>query len=140
MQESAVIREAVLDWFAAAGRGDASAVDRYVSTDARARLVGSDPAEWLQGGAGIAAALRAAMEGAAGAVTFTPADVEAYEEGSVGWAAASLTVSLPDGRSISQRWTAVFHREEEAWKFVQTHVSIGVPDDQVGWTYGTSSP
>jgi len=29
---------------------------------------------------------------------FSPADVEAYEEGSVGWATARLTITMPDGR------------------------------------------
>ncbi len=135
MQDSPAIRQIVQDWFAAASKGDPSVVDRHVSLDPRTRLVGSDPAEWLRGGADIAAFLRAEAEGSGAAATFTPGDVEAYEEGSVGWAAARVTIKLPDGASVSPRWTAVFHREDEVWKFVQTHASIGIANDQVGWTY-----
>jgi len=136
VEESAAIQQIVLDWFAAASNGDASMVERHVSADPRARLVGSDPAEWLQGGADIAAFLRGEAEGSGGAARFSPADIEAYEEGSVGWAATKLTISLPDGRSVSPRWTAVFHRENGVWKFVQTHASIPIPNDDIGWTYG----
>jgi len=42
---------------------------------------------------------------------------------------------MPDGRWISPRRNAVFRREDDAWRFVQTHASIAVPNDQVGWTY-----
>lgn len=106
-----------------------------MSPHSRTRLIGSDPTEWLQGGAAVAAFLRGEAQGSGGAATFTPADVEAYEEGSVGWAAAKITIRLPDGRSVSPRWTAVFHREDDIWKFVQTHASIGITNEDVGWTY-----
>ncbi|MGE0226887.1 MAG: nuclear transport factor 2 family protein [Dehalococcoidia bacterium] len=135
MEESSAVRQIVVDWFAAASSGDSSIIGRYVSADPRARLVGSDPAEWLQGGADIAAFLRTEVEGSGGAAEFTPADIEAYEEGTVAWAATRLTITLPDGASVSPRWTAVFHREDDGWKFVQTHASIGVGNDQAGWVY-----
>jgi hypothetical protein len=75
------------------------------------------------------------VEGAAGNVRFTPHDTQAFSEGTVGWATTHLTITLPDGRHISPRWSAVFHKEDGVWKFVQTHASIGVPNDEVGWHY-----
>jgi hypothetical protein len=36
------------------------------------------------------------------------------------------------GRSAS--WTAVFVRQD-GWKLVQTHASIAVRNDEVGWSY-----
>jgi len=122
-------------WFHAATTGDASVVDRHVSSDPGTRLIGSDPNEWLSGGEAIRAFLRGEVEGAAGAVAFSPADIEAYEEGSIGWATALLTLTMPDGRWVSPRWSAVLRRDDNVWRFVQTHASIGVPNDQVGWTY-----
>jgi len=74
------------------------------------------------------------VEGAAGEVTFTPSEIEGYRHGDVGWAATRLTISLSDGKRIQPRWTAVFVNQD-GWKFVQTHASIAVPNDQVGWTY-----
>lgn len=89
----------------------------------------------MKGGAGVAEFLIGEVKGAGGQATFEPADVEAFSEGSVAWATALLTITMADGRHISPRWTAVFHQEDGLWKFVQTHASIAVPNDQVGWIY-----
>jgi ketosteroid isomerase-like protein len=135
MRRSSELEQLVNDWFVAASSGDATIVQRHVSPDAQVRLVGSDPAEWLQGGQDVAEFLAGEVEGAAGNVRFAPSETEAFEEGTVGWAATKLTITLPDGKRVSPRWTSVFHREGDVWKFVQTHASIGVPNDQVGWEY-----
>lgn len=134
MERSSEIEELVADWFAAASRGDGSVVDRYVPADPAVLVVGSDPNEWIKGGELVAEFLRGEVTGAGGDVTFTPSETEGYSEGDVGWAATRLTISLPDGKRIHPRWTAVFVRQD-GWKFVQTHASIAVPNDEVGWTY-----
>jgi ketosteroid isomerase-like protein len=135
MERSRELEQLVSDWFAAASRGDASLLDRHVSGDPRARLVGSDPDEWLQGGDAIAQFLRGELEGAAGAVTFSASETEAYADGSVGWAATKLQITRPDGMHVSPRWTAVFVRDGETWQFVQVHASIAVPNAEAGWIY-----
>ena len=134
MERSPEIEQLVRDWFAAASRGDPSVVDQNVSTDPAVRVVGSDPGEWIRGGDKVAEFLRGEVEGAAGEVAFTPSEIEGYRQGDVGWAAAKLTISLSDGKRVQPRWTAVFVNDG-SWKFVQTHASIAVPNDQVGWTY-----
>jgi len=128
------LEELVRAWFAAASSGDASLVDLHVSTRPEARLIGSDPTEWLAGPA-IAEFLRGEAERSAGNATFTPSETEAYREGAVGWASTRLTITLPDGGSVSPRWSAVFLREDDTWRFVQTHASIAVPNDEIGWQY-----
>ena len=133
MERSSEIEELVADWFAAASRGDASVVDRYVTADPSVRVVGSDPNEWIQGGELVAEFLRGEVAGAGGDV-YTPSETEGYREGDVGWAATNLTITLPDGKRIQPRWTAVFVHQD-GWKFVQTHASIAVPNDEAGWTY-----
>ena len=136
MQRSPELEALVAEWFGGASKGDASIVDRFVSKHDGTRLIGSDPKEWLQG-APIADFLRGEAEGSGGAVTFAPSETEAYEEGTVGWAATRLTISLADGRRVSPRWSAVFHREDDGqWRFVQTHASIAVANDAIGWEYG----
>ena len=142
MERAPELEDLVRDWFAAASRGDASLIDRHVSALPDARLIGSDPTEWLAGPA-IARFLRGEAEGGGGNATFTPSETEAYSEGSVGWAATRLTITLPDGGSVSPRWSAVFHREGNdvfhregnEWRFVQTHASIPVPNEEIGWRY-----
>jgi ketosteroid isomerase-like protein len=135
VERSPAIEDLVKTWFHAATTGDASVVDLRVSSEPGVRLIGSDPDEWLSGGEEIRTFLRGEVEGAAGAVMFSPADIEAYEEGSVGWATARLTITMPDGRWVSPRWSAVWRREDDVWRFVQTHASVAVSNDQVGWTY-----
>jgi ketosteroid isomerase-like protein len=108
-------------------------VAAHVSRSDAARLIGSAPEEVFKGGAAISEFLRAEVEGAGGRVTFTPDDTEAFSEGTVGWATTHLTITLPDERQVSPRWSAVFHLEDGEWKFVQTHASIAVPNDEIGW-------
>jgi hypothetical protein len=135
MERSPELEALVRTWFEAASKGDPSVIDRHVSGQDGTRLIGSDPNEWLSGPA-VAEFLRGEVEGSGGAVTFTPSDTEAYQEGTVGWAATRLTITLPDGGHVSPRWSAVFHREGDDWRFVQTHASIAVPNDEIGWQYG----
>lgn len=132
MEPSPELRELVLAWFDAASRGDESVIDRHVSLDPAVRLIGSDPGEWFAGPA-VADFLRGEVRGSGGAVRFTAHDPEAFSEGTVGWATTRLTITLPDGRSVSPRWSSVFHREDGVWKFVQTHASIAISNAEVGW-------
>ncbi|MGE3285523.1 MAG: nuclear transport factor 2 family protein [Pseudonocardia sp.] len=135
MERSPDLEEFVRDWFAHATRGDAALVRSRVSASEHTRLIGSDPDEVFRGGAAVATFLCGEVDGAGGAVTFTPDDVEAFAEGSVGWATTHVTIRLPDGGQVSPRWSAVFHREDGTWMFVQTHASIAVANDAVGWVY-----
>lgn len=132
MERSPELEGLVRAWFDAASKGDASLVDRHVSHQGSTRLIGSDPDEWVAG-PNVADFLRGEVEGSGGNVTFSPSETEAFSEGSVGWAATRLTITLPDGKSVSPRWSAVFHREDGEWRFVQTHASIAVPNEEVGW-------
>ena len=135
MERSNELEVLVEAWFAAASRGDASLVLGHVSDSDGTRLIGSDPSEVLKGGVAVRQFLVGEIEGGGGQATFRPADTEAFSAGSVGWATTHLTITLPDGRSVSPRWSAVFQHEDGVWKFVQTHASIGVPNDEIGWVY-----
>jgi hypothetical protein len=57
-------------------------------------------------------------------------DVTAYREGSVGWAAGRGYFEV-DGRRVPVRLTMVVHEEDGEWKAVQSHASIGVPNDRM---------
>ena len=135
MERSPELEGLVSRWFAAATGGDASVVDELVSADPGTCLIGSDPGEWFRGGEAVAGFLRGEVTNAGGQVQFSTEGTEAFVEGTVGWASTNLTITLPDGGHVSPRWTSVFHREADQWRFVQTHASIGVSNDEVGWTY-----
>jgi hypothetical protein len=90
--------------------------------------VGTDPDDWLDG----YSAYRFAREEAArlgGDVTIEFDDVSGFEEGTVGWGVARPTVTLPDGRRVTSRCSAVFHLNGGEWKIVQLHSSFGHPRD-----------
>jgi ketosteroid isomerase-like protein len=135
MHRSPELEQLVAGWFQAASRGDASLVDGHVSPDDGVRLIGSDPGELFHGGRAVAEFLRGEVDGAGGAATFVPDGTEAFSEGTVGWATTTVTITLPDGRHVSPRWSAVFRLEDGVWRFVQTHASIGVPNEEIGWVY-----
>ena len=135
MHRSLEIEQLVRAWFDAASRGDAALVDAHVSLADATRLIGSDPSEIYAGGLAVVEFLKGEVESAGGHATFAPADIEAFSEGTVGWATTRLKITMPDGKYVAPRWSAVFHREDGAWKFVQTHASIGVANDDVGWVY-----
>ena len=135
MERSPELEQLVVAWFAGASRGDASLVDAHVSHDDGTRLIGSDPGEVFSGGSAIAQFLRGEVESAGGNAAFSPSNVEAFQEGTVGWATANVTITMAHGKHMSPRWSAVFHLEDGVWRFVQTHASIGVANEDIGWEY-----
>jgi ketosteroid isomerase-like protein len=135
MERSSEIEGLVRSWFAAASRGDPSLVLAHVSPGDGTRLIGSAPEELFNGGAAVSAFLLGEVSSAGGNATFRPSNVEGFCDGSVGWATAHIRITLPDGKHVSPRWSAVFLRDGDTWQFVQIHASIGIDNDKVGWVY-----
>ena len=135
MERSPEVEQLVAAWFEGASRGDASLVDAHVSQGDGTRLIGSDPGEVFNGGRAVAEFLRGEIQSAGGSAAFSPADIEAFQEGTVGWATTNVTITMPDGKHVSPRWSAVFHLEDGVWRFVQTYASIGVANEDIGWEY-----
>ncbi len=66
-----------------------------------------------------------------GGFVLTDANPQAYSEGTVGWVADYPKLRLPDGTEIPFRITTVYPKENGAWKMVQWHGSIGVPNEEM---------
>jgi ketosteroid isomerase-like protein len=128
MQFSNELRDIIAGWFKAAESGDAAWRDHHVSRHPDLRIVGTDPEEWLKG-APAYAFLKNEAETVGGRVKVSIREIEAYEEGSVGWGVALPEITLLDGRMVTPRWSAVFHREHGGWKMVQLHASIAVGNE-----------
>jgi hypothetical protein len=92
-------------------------------------VIGTDPEEWWVGYDIIKKVFASQLKELEG-ISFTISDSRAYTEGSVGWIAARTEFKLPDGTVIPARLTAVCHMETGKWKFVQSHMSFGVPNEQ----------
>ena len=59
----------------------------------------------------------------------TAGDLEAFVDGDVGWVADRPMLDVGDGNPVAIRFTAVFLREDGDWKLVQSHGSIGLPNE-----------
>lgn len=110
-------------WLIAARDGDAGAGLGKFAEQPGVLLIGSDDAEWwhLQD-----RAVWEAQFEESGGFPFQWDEIEAWEEGSVGWAAARLAIG-----ETKMRGTFVLHLERGEWKFVQLHLSAGIPNEQV---------
>ena len=64
-------------------------------------------------------------------VKIVPGNINAYSEGSVGWAVDEPRFVFTSGSEVSIRMTLVFHLEDENWTMLQAHCSLGVPNSEL---------
>ncbi len=88
-------------------------------------IIGNDPNEWWHGDEARAIWARQLEE--LGSFPVTSYEVEAWEEGSVGWASVKETITSPGG-SFDGRATYVLHLERGEWKVVHVHWSVAKPN------------
>ena len=93
--------------------------------------IGTDPNEWWSDSATMERVYAAQLnEMRESGITLQPGDPQCYREGSVGWCADYATIVLPDRTQQPIRLTTVYHQEGGDWKMVQSHSSLGVPNDE----------
>jgi ketosteroid isomerase-like protein len=129
MQESTEIRDIISAWFGAVAAGEPSWVDRHLSE--QVLVVGTDPNEWLSFEQASTLLKSEAQEFGAMQVKVSIGRAEGFHEGTVGWGIVHPTITFPNGKSFSPRWSAVFHQEDGQWKAVQIHASLGVPNEEL---------
>ena len=130
MNASPELRNVIAGWFESVSTGDTTWTNRHISPSAGVRLVGTDPNEMLAGEK-VAEFLQEEVSAMAGLVKVSLGEVEAYAEGTVGWGLAQPTLTLPNGKEVSPRWSAVFHQEDGQWKLVQLHASVGITNEEL---------
>jgi ketosteroid isomerase-like protein len=129
VERSDELRELVLRLYDAIDSGDRAFLDRYSSRDPGARMIGTDPREWWSGPRAHEVFMEQ-LDALGGRMPLKPGDPEAYVEGSVGWVADQPVLLLPDGGELPFRQTFVLHREDGEWKFVQSHASVAVANEE----------
>ena len=129
MERSEELRDLIRATFEAYSRGNASYIDRYTSSQEGVRLIGSDPNEWFEGEQAAEVLKQELQEG--GVRISSMGEIDAFVEGTVGWASSRLVWASEDGREISTRWTGVFHQEDGEWRMVQGHTSVGVANEEL---------
>jgi class 3 adenylate cyclase len=121
VEPSEEIRRVVARWTRAIAEGDAECLER-LSEHAGTLIVGTDSAEWWRG-AETRAVWGRQLEELRGVFSVRADEIEAWEEGSVGWAALKETISV-DGETREARATYVLRLEHGEWKVVQAHWSL----------------
>ena len=121
MEPSEEIRRVVERWTKAISEGDADTALGRLSEHPGARLIGTDPDEWWHGEEMRAIWARQIEE--LGTFPITVDEIEAWEEGTVGWASVKETITWA-GKTFDSRATYVLHLERGEWKVVQVHWSF----------------
>jgi hypothetical protein len=129
-ERSPEIEQVLRDTVDAMARSDLDEIGRRTSRDPCVVGIGSDPTEWSEGYDDLMRLMRDSTPDAGLGGTVGLDDVKAFREGSVGWAAGHGYFEI-DGKRVPVRITAVLHQEDGDWKAVQTHASIGVPNDRM---------
>ena len=122
MERSEEIRRVVERWTKTIGEGDADSVLGRLSEHPGTVIVGTDPDEWWVGHETHAIWGRQIEELGS---SFQVAEdvIDAWEEGTVGWASVKETITVA-GTSFASRATYVLHLERGEWKVVQVHWSL----------------
>jgi hypothetical protein len=130
MERAPEIEQLLRDTMGAMERGDIETIERRTSREECVVGIGSDPSEWGEGHEENMRLWRESMPEGPLKVRSALDDVTAYREGSVGWAAGRGSFEV-DGQRVPVRLTIVVHEEDGEWKTVQSHASIGVPNERM---------
>jgi ketosteroid isomerase-like protein len=108
-------------------RGDFSVAEKMTSKQPGVVSIGTAADEYERGYDRIVRQFRTEAQ-ATPRIHFRIGEIHAFEDGDVGWADGTGSFES-DGKTVETRSTAVYLRESGEWKGVQSHVSIGVPNE-----------
>ena len=130
MERSEELEELMRGLYRAVTDGDVAFLDAVLSADDRAVAIGTDPEEWWEGGDAVAMAFRRQVQEAGGRLRLEPGSPKAFVTGDVGWAHDRFAFVTDAGSRADARLSAVFVRDQGRWQMVQSHASIGVPNQE----------
>jgi len=132
MVPSTELQDLILQWYDSISSGDMLGLaERLFSHQDGLLTIGSDPTEWWEGFEPIIRAYRATAS--TGGLEIKVDDLQAYSEGTVGWAADRVVLKMHNGVQAPLRHTFVLHQENGEWKIVHAHYSIGVTNEKIGY-------
>lgn len=131
VEPSEEIRRVIQRWLAAISDADADSALGRLSDEPGTVMIGTDPEEWWRGREIRAIWARQLEEHGGFAITLE--GIDAWEEGTVGWASVRVALTL-SGQTHDARVTHVLHLERGEWKVVQCHWSLSQPNEALGLT------
>jgi hypothetical protein len=130
MRESEAVRAGLRGFYERFSAGDPDTFAAGLANVDGVSVIGSAPDEGHTSRDGWAAAYAEGVASWAAGLRLEGAEPRAWEEGSLGWATDTPRFVLPDGSTLPTRLTGVLRRENDEWKVVHLHFSVGVPDEQ----------
>ena len=125
MEPSEEIRRVIDRLTKAIAEGDSESVLGRLSDHPGTLIIGSDPAEWWRGHETRVVWGRQ-IEEFDGSFLVKAGEIDAWEEGSVGWASVKETIDW-EGKTIEGRASYILHLEHGEWKVVHVHWSFPQP-------------
>jgi SnoaL-like domain len=130
MKRSPEIEQLSRDLVAAMEVGNLAALEQATSRQPEVVSIGTDPDEYVRGYDAIISSYRESTPEAPMHIHTHVTEVRAYEHGDVAWVESRGTFEQ-DEKSVEVRSTAVLLREGNQWRAVQSHSSIGVPNEHI---------
>ena len=130
MQPDLDLKKLIVKCFETLSSGDITYFEGHLSRQDAVVAIGTDAHEWWTGYDAILNVFKSEMENLAG-VSLVTGDPQAYSDGNVGWVVDKSKFKLPDGKEVPFRLTCVFRKEDDAWKMVLWHASVGVPNEEL---------
>jgi ketosteroid isomerase-like protein len=131
MQRSVEVEAVLRQFYEVMRHGDAGAIGALLSQDFTC-AIGTDEEEWSTSQEHTAAAFAAQFE-ASGGFIIEPGSITGVREGDVGWFCDRALLTIGSGDAVPIRVTGVVRHELGSWRLVQTHMSVGVPNAELGW-------
>jgi class 3 adenylate cyclase len=122
VEPSEEIRRVIDRLVKAIAAGDKESALGRLSEHPGTLVIGSDPAEWWRGRE-IRAVWGRQLEEFDRSFHVSADEIDAWEEGSVGWASVKETIDW-EGRTIEGRASYILHLEHDEWKIVHIHWSF----------------
>jgi ketosteroid isomerase-like protein len=129
MKPSPEIEKLIRESLESFERGDFSVAEKMTSKQSGVVAIGTAADEYERGYDRIVRQFRTEMD-ATPRLHFRINEIHAFEDGDVGWADGTGSFES-GGKTVETRSTAVYLRESGEWKGVQSHVSIGVPNERM---------
>ncbi len=128
LQETSEIKMLILEWYRRIAAGDmVAAAETMLSGEQGFLAIGTDTEEWMEDRESL---IRAYAETArSGPPEIDIRCIEAFQEGSVGWAVDKVVFKRPNGVEKTMRHTFVLHQEGGQWKVIHAHYSFGIPEE-----------
>ena len=127
MKRSTEIAATVQRFYDALNTGDAETVTDLMSTADGMLMIGTDPDEWITDHKTMTDLLAAQVSSG---VKVRGGDLQAFEEGTVGWMSDRAAFILPDGTDVPVRFTGVLRKEDGQWRMIQSHASLAVSNEE----------